>query len=260
MFLDRIVNSVKKRLEGKKAELPLLNIRKLAQNTPQICDFPFEKALSKDGIAFICEVKKASPSKGVISHDFPYLQIAADYAAGGAAAVSVLTEPEYFHGSDKYLREISGALPIPTLRKDFIIDAYQIYEAKILGASAVLLIAEILEEETLREYINIAHELGLSVLAESHSLPQMEKVITAGARVIGVNNRNLETFEVDINTSIRLRSKAPEGLIFVSESGIVTAGDIATLRDNKVDAVLIGETLMRSADRVKTLEELRRAG
>jgi len=260
MFLDRIVNSVKVRLEGKKAELPLLNIRKMALNAPQICDYPFEKALRTDGIAFICEVKKASPSKGVISHDFPYMQIAIDYMTGGAAAVSVLTEPEYFLGNDKYLREISDALPIPTLRKDFIIDAYQIYEAKALGASAILLIAEILEEKALREYISIAHGLGLSVLAESHSLPQMEKAIAAGARVIGVNNRNLETFEVDINTSIRLRSKAPEGLIFVSESGITNADDITMLKDNRVNAVLIGETLMRSADRVKALEALRRAG
>ena len=259
MFLEKIVNSVRVRLDGKKADLPLEIVMEQALGMPQNCDFLFEKALMTNGVAFICEVKKASPSKGVISHDFPYMQIAEDYVAGGAAAVSVLTETEFFLGNDLYLKEISNSLQIPTLRKDFIIDPYQIYEAKILGASAILLIAEILEEKALREYINIAHRLGLSVLAESHSLPQMEKAIAAGARVIGVNNRNLDTFEVDINTSVNLRVKVPKELIFVSESGISTPEDIAKLRDNDVNAVLIGEILMRSPDRVKTLEMLRRA-
>jgi len=209
------------------------------------------------GIAFICEVKKASPSKGIISHDFPYMQIARDYMAGGAAAISVLTEPEFFLGSDEYLRDISSSLAIPTLRKDFVIDPYQIYEAKVLGASAVLLIAEVLDEVSLSEYINTAHSLGLSALVESHSLPQMEKSINAGARVIGVNNRNLDTFEVDINTSINLRKKAPKELIFVSESGISTTEDIAMLKENNVNAVLIGEAIMRSPDRIKDLLKLR---
>ena len=302
MFLEKIINSTKKRLEAKKTETPFEEIVKLALDMPHNHDFPFERALRepdccetkakesgsprrmktrlaktgevsdgfqtpvftghecqllKGSIAFICEVKKASPSKGIISHDFPYMQIASDYTAGGAAAISVLTEPEFFLGSDEYLREISSSIAIPTLRKDFVIDPYQIYEAKILGASAVLLIAELLDEVSLREYINIAHSLGLSALVESHSLPQMEKAINAGARVIGVNNRNLDTFEVDINTSITLRKKAPRELIFVSESGISTPEDIAILRENNVNAVLIGEALMRSPDRVKALETLR---
>ena len=263
MFLEKIVTSTKKRLESKKAALPFEVIKELALNMPQGHGFPFEKALlvsaTGNDIAFICEVKKASPSKGIISHDFPYMRIATDYMTGGAAAVSVLTEPEFFLGSDNYLRDISNSIEIPTLRKDFIIDPYQIYEAKILGASAILLIAEILDEKSIREYINTAHKLGLSALAESHSLPQMEKAIAAGARVIGVNNRNLDTFEVDINTSINLRKKAPEELIFVSESGISTPEDIAVLRENNVNAVLIGETLMRSSDIVNTLAMLRRA-
>ena len=256
MFLDKILVSASKRLEMKKAARPLEKVVELAVSMPQRHDFPFEKALITNDIAFICEVKKASPSKGVISHDFPYMQIAKDYVAGGAAAISVLTEPEFFLGGDEYLRDISNAVTIPTLRKDFIIDAYQIYEAKVLGASAILLIAEILEEENIREYINIAHKLGLSALVESHSLSQMEKAIAAGARVIGVNNRNLETFEVDMNTSINLRKKAPPELIFVSESGISNPEDIAILRDNNVNAVLIGEILMRSANRVETLKML----
>jgi indole-3-glycerol phosphate synthase len=309
MFLEKIINSTKKRLEAKKAGLPLEQIIMLALEAPLNHDFPFEKALRQfayeaetlpdngdeaqrkmdcfaplvgklsdrlrsflagrlliaktreeaNGIAFICEVKKASPSKGIISHDFPYMQIARDYMAGGAAAISVLTEPEFFLGSDEYLRDISSSLTIPTLRKDFTIDPYQIYEARVLGASAILLIAEILDENSIREYINIAHSLGLSALVESHSLQQMEKSMAAGARVIGVNNRNLDTFEVDINTSVNLRKKAPMDLIFVSESGISTPEDIAKLRENNVNAVLIGETLMRSTDRIKTLEMLRRA-
>ena len=259
MFLEKIVKSVSKRLKMKKATLPPGKIAEQALGMPPKSGFPFEKALVTNDIAFICEVKKASPSKGIISHDFPYTRIAKDYEAGGAAAISVLTEPEFFLGSDEYLRDISDSVTIPTLRKDFIIDPYQIYEAGILGASAILLIAELLDEKSIREYINTAHSLGLSVLTESHSLPQMEKAIAAGARIIGVNNRNLETFEVDINTSINLRVKAPQELIFVSESGISTPEDIAILRENKINAVLIGETLMRSADRVKTLEMLRGA-
>lgn len=257
MFLEKIVNSVKKRLEIKKAGLSFEKIIELALDMPQNQDFTFEKALTTDDVEFICEVKKASPSKGIISLDFPYMQIATDYAAGGAAAISVLTEPEFFLGSDEYLLDISNSVTIPTLRKDFIIDRYQLYEARLLGASAILLIAEILDEKSIREYISIADMLGLSVLVESHSLHQMEKAIAAGARIIGVNNRNLDTFEVDINTSINLRKKAPQELIFVSESGISTPEDIAILRDNKVNAVLIGETLMRSDDRVKTLKMLR---
>jgi indole-3-glycerol phosphate synthase len=259
MFLEKILNVVNKRLEVKKAELPLRKIIELALSMPQNHDFPFEKALITEDIAFICEIKRASPSKGVISYDFPYMQIAREYMTGGAAAISVLTEPIFFLGSDEYLSAISNSLTLPTLRKDFIIDRYQIYEAKILGASAVLLIAEVLDEEKLREYINLAHKLGLSALVESHSEQQMEKAILAGARVIGVNNRNLDTLEVDINTSITLREKVPQELIFVSESGISTPEDIALLRVNKVNAVLIGETLMRSPERVKTLEMLRRA-
>jgi indole-3-glycerol phosphate synthase len=257
MFLEKLVNSTRKRLLLKKAEFPHEEIVRQALNTPLKSGFPFERALISDDIAFICEIKKASPSKGIISHDFPYIQIAEDYISGGAAAISVLTESEFFLGSDEYLRDISNSFTIPTLRKDFIIDSYQIYEARILGASAILLIAEILDEKSISEYIIIAQELGLSALVESHSLPQMEKAIAAGARIIGVNNRNLETFEVDINTSINLRVKVPQELIFVSESGISTPEDIAKLKKNKVNAVLIGETLMRSPDRVKTLKMLR---
>ncbi len=241
MFLDKIVQSTERRIADIKDGF----------------DFPFEKALKSEDIAFICEVKKASPSKGIIAKDFPYLEIARDYEASGAAAVSVLTEPEFFLGSDRYLSEISGTIKIPTLRKDFIIDPYQIYEAKCLGASAILLIAEILSEKTLREFISLAHSLGLSALVESHSLPEMQKSLATGARIIGVNNRNLDSFEVDIMTSIRLREYVPDDKIFVSESGITSPEHIQLLREHRVDAVLIGETLMRSEDKKVALNSLR---
>ncbi|HWQ79416.1 MAG TPA: indole-3-glycerol phosphate synthase TrpC [Anaerovoracaceae bacterium] len=221
--------------------------------------FPFERALSKEDMSFICEIKKASPSKGILAEDFPYLQIAGEYEEAGADAVSVLTEPEWFLGSDRYLSEIRKSVALPLLRKDFTVDAYQIYEAKLLGADAVLLICALLDQETLEDYIQTAHKLGLSALVEAHTEPEVRMAVTAGARIIGVNNRDLKTFELDINTSIRLRGLTPNDVLFISESGIKTPEDIARLRENKVDAVLIGETLMRSGDKKKLLAELRGA-
>ena len=218
--------------------------------------FPFYQNLKKEGIHFICEVKKASPSKGIIAEEFPYLEKAKEYETAGASAVSVLTEPEYFLGKDRYLQEIANAVKIPVLRKDFILDAYQIYEAKLLGASAVLLICSLLKESVLREYITICQSLGLDALVETHDEQQVQQAIAAGATIIGVNNRNLKDFTVDINNSIRLRKMVPKEIVFVAESGIKTAEDIALLKANKVNAVLIGETLMRT-DKVKeTLIEL----
>lgn len=218
--------------------------------------YPFYENLKREGINFICEVKKASPSKGIISYDFPYLKKALEYEKAGAAAISVLTEPEYFLGDDKYLKEISDKVNIPTLRKDFVVDAYQIYEAKILGASAVLLICSLLSDEILKEYIDICHEIGLSALVEAHDEGEVNSAVNAGAGIIGVNNRDLKTFTVDINNSIRLRKMVSHDIVFVSESGIKNADDIKLLRENKVNAVLIGETLMRSADVKTALKEL----
>ena len=217
--------------------------------------FPFYRNL-QGGIHFICEVKKASPSKGIISEDFPYLQQAMAYDEGGASAISVLTEPEYFLGRDEYLKEISAKVSVPTLRKDFVVDEYQIYEAKTLGAAAVLLICSPLPEETLREYLSVCHELGLSALVEAHDAAEVEKALAAGAKIIGVNNRDLKDFTVDLNTSIRLRSMVPEDIVFVSESGIRTPEDIARLKENKVNAVLIGETLMRAGNVKEELKKL----
>ena len=219
-------------------------------------NLPFNKALSAPGLSFICEVKKASPSKGVISPDFPWMQIAKEYEEGGAAAISVLTEPEFFLGSDQYLREISAAVKIPTLRKDFIIDVYQIYEAKLWGAGAVLLISALLEPLTLSGFISVADDLELDCLVEIHNEREADEAISAGARIIGINNRDLTTFNVDTGLSSRLRKQIPAGILTVAESGINSADGIREIKDTGVDAVLIGESLMRSADRIKFLKEL----
>lgn len=256
MILDQLAASTQKRVEQRKKEIPFETIKKQAQALGATDAFPFEKALAAPGMSFICEVKKASPSKGLIAPDFPYLQIAKDYEAAGASAISVLTETEYFLGSDQYLKEIAQAVSVPVLRKDFTVDAYQIYEAKTLGASAVLLICALLSKEQLAEFLEIAHSLGLSALVEAHDEAEVQKAVRAGARIIGVNNRDLKTFTVDVNNSVRLRELIPADKIYVSESGIKTASDVGVLYRNGTNAVLIGETLMRSPDKRAMLKEL----
>lgn len=232
-----------------------MKIAALRKNTET--GFPLEKALKKEEMSFICECKKASPSKGVIAAEFPYLQIAQEYEAAGAAAISVLTEPQWFFGSNRYLQEIAGAVSVPCLRKDFTVDAYMIYEAKVLGAAAVLLICSLLEEKTLAQYIDICNQLGLSALVEAHDEKEIAMALKAGARIIGVNNRNLKDFTVDIHNSERLRQLVPEPVLFVAESGIKTAEDIAVLQKAKVNGVLIGETLMCAPDKKAMLDRLR---
>ena len=219
--------------------------------------FSFENALKTDDIAFICECKKASPSKGLIAPDFPYLQIARDYESAGADCISVLTEPQFFLGSDRYLQEIAAAVRIPCLRKDFTVDPYMIYEAKLLGASAVLLICALLDKPQLSEYHSIADSLGLSALVEAHDESEIETAAGIGARIIGVNNRNLKDFSVDTNRAQGLRKYAPADALFVVESGIQSAADVQAARDAGADAVLIGETLMRAADKAAMLRKLR---
>ena len=216
----------------------------------------FYDHLKKTGMSFICEVKKASPSKGLIAPDFPYLEIAKEYEAAGASAISCLTEPFYFQGSDKYLKEIANAVNIPVLRKDFTVDEYMIYQAKAFGASAVLLICAILDDARLKAYRELAESLGLDALVEAHDAEEVTRALKCGAKIIGVNNRDLKTFQVDTGNSIRLRRIAPENVVFVSESGIKTPEDIRNLYEHQVDAVLIGETLMRSTDKKAMLAEL----
>lgn len=257
MILDEIAEKTRQRIAERKKEVPLPEIRREAEALPVSGAFPFEEALRREGLTFICEVKKASPSKGIIAEDFPYLKIAKEYEKAGAGAISCLTEPYYFKGNDKYLREIASEVGIPVLRKDFTVDAYMIYEAKILGASAVLLICAILTDEQLKEYLSIAHSLGLSALVEAHTEEEADRALAAGARIIGVNNRDLKTFQVDVNTSIRLRKRIPEECLYVSESGIRTPEDVARLYENGTNGVLIGETLMRAEDKKAMLDELR---
>lgn len=257
MILDKLAESSRRRVEERKRTRSLEALRREAEARNAQTGFPFETALGRQGLSFICEVKKASPSKGVITEEFPYLQIASEYEAAGADAVSCLTEPEYFLGSDRYLEEIAGKISLPVLRKDFTVDPYMIYEAKILGASAVLLICAILDREEVREGIRIADSLGLSALVEAHDEAEVEKALDAGARIVGVNNRDLRTFQVDLDNSRRLRAMVPSDILFVSESGIRTPEDIRRLRENGTDAVLIGETFMRSPDKKKMICELR---
>ena len=255
-ILDRLASHARERTRQAKEKIPPVEIRRQALALPK-GSFAFEKALKKPGISFICECKKASPSKGLIAPDFPYVQIAKDYEAAGANCISVLTEPKWFLGGDRHLREIADTVRIPCLRKDFTVDEYMIYEAKLLGAAAVLLICSILTEREIGEYIDVCDELGLSALVEVHDETQAHMALRAGARIIGVNNRNLRDFSVDTDNSLRLRRLIPPDVLYVSESGISSAQDVSRLRENGVDAVLIGETLMRAPDRKAMLAELR---
>ena len=257
-ILQEIAGRTRERIEVQKKTYPLEKIIETVC-ADKWSGFPFEIALRTQDIAFICEIKKASPSKGIIAEDFPYLDIAREYEAAGATAISVLTEPFYFKGSDRYLREIADTVTIPLLRKDFTVDSYMIYEAKLFGASAILLICSLLDQNTLAEYIAVAHRLGLSALVETHDEEEVGMALNAGARIIGVNNRNLKTFEVDIGLSERLRVLVPPDVLFVSESGISRAGDIKKLREIKANAALVGETLMCSPDKKTALSELRGA-
>lgn len=256
-ILEQLAAHAKQRVAEKMKNKSLEEIKKEACNMPR-GDFEFEKALRKNDIAFICECKKASPSKGVIAESFDYLQIAKDYEKAGADCISVLTEPKWFLGSDDYLKEIANTINIPCIRKDFTVDEYMIYEAKLLGAKAILLICAILNQSQIKHYIDICDELGISALVEAHDEIEIEMAVKAGARIIGVNNRNLKDFSVDTANSKRLRQMIPGDIIFVSESGIGSNEDIKELRDAKVDAVLIGETLMKADDKTAKLKELRR--
>ena len=257
MILDEIAASTRLRVQAAKNRCSPACMKGSALSLPVYTDFPFENALRAKGMSFICEVKKASPSKGVIAEEFPYLQIAAEYEQAGASAISVLTEPVFFQGRSEYLSEIRGKVKITLLRKDFIIDEYQIYEAKKIGADAVLLICALLDTQTVREYIKLCDRLGLSALVEAHTAKEVQAAVEAGARIIGVNNRNLKTFEVDLQTCIRLRPLIPAGILFVAESGIQSPEDIRNLREAGIDGVLIGETLMRSKNKTVMLKTLK---
>ena len=264
-ILETIAAKTRERTEAEKKQLSLETVRNMAEEKAAAekkegngqFTYRFQQALEGKDISFICEVKKASPSKGIIAEDFPYLEIAREYEQAEASAISCLTEPFWFLGKDEYLKEITGQVQIPVLRKDFTIDEYMIYQAKNLGASAILLICAILDDGQLRAWHQLAAELGLSVLTEAHTEEEIDRALRAGAKILGVNNRNLKNFTVDVEQSRRLRGMVPEDVIFVSESGIKNHADVQALMENGTDAVLIGETLMRAADKKAMLDELK---
>ena len=255
-ILEQIAQKTRERVQRDQQTLPLAALKEQCIAGGRAEGAAFVRALKAPGMRFICEIKKASPSKGVIDPTFDYLSIAHAYEEAGADCISCLTEPEYFKGDKRYLKKIAETVSIPVLRKDFTVDPYMIYEAKVLGATAVLLICALLPEETLKEYLETAHSLGLSALVEAHDEAEVAQAMRAGARIIGVNNRNLKDFTVDIHNSERLRELVPENIVFVSESGIKTPEDVGRLYQNKTDAVLIGETLMRSSNKKAELEKL----
>ena len=256
MILDKIIEATKIRVAQEKQVESPESVKAAALALPSDTGFPFEAALRQQDFNFICEVKKASPSKGIIAEHFPYLEIAKEYEVAGAAAISVLTEPDFFKGDKKYLQEIASAVKIPVLRKDFIIDEYQIYQAKVWGASAILLICACLDVLTLTKFHELADSLGLSSLVEAHDEKEVQMAIDCGARIIGVNNRNLKDFTVDVQNSVRLRNLVEDDVIFVSESGLETPEDIQVLRDNNIGVALMGETFMRSPNKVEKLAYL----
>ena len=257
VMLDEIVEKTKLRIDEEKKIKSLDDLKAEVLSKEIEMDFPFKKALSTQDISIIAEVKRASPSKGLIAEDFDYVKIAKEYEEAGASAISVLTEPYFFLGSDDYLSDIAQNVSIPILRKDFVIDEYMIWQAKALGASAILLIVSILDTVQLKKYLDLAHDLGLSAIVETHDASEISTAMIVGAEIVGVNNRNLNDFTVDIENSINLRRCVSGDVVFISESGIKTKEDVTRLKENNVDAVLIGETLMKSDDKKSMISELK---
>lgn len=255
-ILDTLAEAARRRVERARSALPLPELRRRAEGM-ETGDFPFRRALSAPGVGFICEAKRASPSRGLIVPDYPHVEIARQYQAGGAAALSVLTEPEYFLGRNSHLTDIRAAVSLPLLRKDFTVDEYQIYEAKTLGADAVLLIAALLDTAALADCLSLCRSLGLSSLAEAHSEAELDSALKAGADIVGVNNRDLKTFRTDFSLALALRKSVPPSVLFVAESGVRTRADVEALEAAGVDGVLVGETLMKSPDRTAKLLRLR---
>lgn len=256
-ILTQLADYAKVRVEEAKKKISLAEIQAAACAKGKETGHPFKAAIASEGMSFICECKKASPSKGLIAKEFPYLKIAQEYEEAGASAVSVLSEPKWFLGSLDYLKEITQAIRIPVLRKDFTVDEYMIYEAKAAGASAILLIVSLLSEAQLRDYLSLCEALGMDALVEAHDASEVHTAVKCGAEIIGVNNRNLRDFTVDPNNSIRLRNLVPDHILFVAESGIRTRSDVARLEEGRMNGVLIGEQLMRAANKKQMLAELK---
>ena len=258
-ILAEISSVARERVAVAKQKISLDAMKTLAEDSKLGDGKKFLAALKRPELSFICELKKASPSKGIIAEDFPYVEIAREYESAGADCVSCLTEPKYFLGSDKIFCDVRAEISLPMLRKDFTVDEYQIYQAKVMGADAVLLICAILDTTTLEKFLTICEDLNLTALVETHDAKEIQSSIEAGAKIIGVNNRNLKNFSVDFTNAARLRELIPPEKIYVAESGVKTPSDVATLKKIGADAVLIGETLMRAADKKSKLDELRAA-
>lgn len=256
-ILDEIVEDTRRRVAFERTVRPFPEVIEGSRIRPRRTGFPFIKALEKEGLSLICEVKRASPSKGTIAEEFPYLEIAEEYRDAGADAISVLTEPHYFRGRDEYLEEIADSVDVPVLRKDFVVDEYQIYRAKELGASAVLLIAAVLDDRELEGYRELAESLGMDALVEAHTREEAERAVSSGAGIVGINNRDLSTFKVDLGNSVRLRDAIPDSVVAVSESGILSPEDARMLHEAGYDAVLVGEAFMRSPDRRALLASMK---
>ena len=256
-ILDKLAAHARERVLADSENMSLDILQAMCREKGRANGARFYDALKKDDLSFICEVKKASPSKGVIARDFPYLDIARDYEAAGADCISCLTEPKWFLGSDDIFREIRTAVSTPMLRKDFTVSDYQLYQSRLMGADCVLLICALLDTKALAQYLAVCDELGLSALVETHDADEIRSAVAAGAKIIGVNNRNLKDFTVDTANSRKLRDLIPDDIIFVSESGVKSTDDIRAIREIGADAVLIGETLMRADDKKAKLDELR---
>lgn len=258
-ILDTIAAHARERIAADKAKLPLEALQALCQESGPANGAAFLTALQKPEMSFICEVKKASPSKGVIAEDFPYLDIAREYENAGADAISCLTEPKWFLGSDAIFQTIRQEVSAPMIRKDFTVDEYQIYQARQMGANAVLLICALLDTQTIERYLDICGGLGLAALVEAHDEAEICSAVSAGATIIGVNNRNLKDFSVDFSNAARLRDMIPPGCVYVAESGVTSPEDVAALKKIGADAVLMGEVLMRAKDKTTMLQAMREA-
>ena len=258
-ILDTIADHARLRVAQDKERIGAEAMRELAARGGPANGKAFYDAVGKPGMSFICEVKKASPSKGVIDPVFDYLAIARAYEAAGADCVSCLTEPKWFLGSDDIFRDIRGVISTPMLRKDFVVDEYQLYQAKVMGANCALLICAILDLSTLERYLGICADLGLAALTEAHDETEIAAAVAAGAKMIGVNNRNLKDFSVDLGNAQRLRERIPAGTLYVAESGVKTPADAAAMRAVGADAILMGEALMRAPDKAAALAAMRTA-
>lgn len=254
MILDQILLDTKKRVKKLYQRHPLESWKSKADKVP-LSNFKFHRTIENNSFSIIAEIKKASPSKGMIDKAFDYKQIAKDYKEAGVNCISVLTEPYHFSGRNEYIQTVKQISELPVLRKDFIIDEIQIYESVLLGADCILLICKALSLKQLTKFLQIAETLQLSALVEAHTLEDVTMALQANAKMIGVNNRDLQTFEVDLQTSLTLRESVPSDVMFVSESGIKTVNDIKRIKTGNINAVLIGETLMRSKDKKMLIKE-----